>query len=230
MIVVNRQEYKYHINQGQYYYIANVLRRFMRSDLHCLNTGDYRVRSLYFDSVDNDDLYDKISGINYRKKIRFRLYNTNDSMIKAEIKNKYNDYIYKETALLKKQEASNVILGNHDFLEKTSDVVLKKIYIYFKTQYIRPVTIIDYDREAYMLPFNNIRITVDKNIRANNYDYNLFDEGLTCIPIIDPNYYILEVKFDHFLPNIITELLSSCHLNRTSISKYCMARLLESSV
>lgn len=229
MIAVSRQEYKYYINQKQYYYIKNMLQSFMNRDSHCSSSGEYRVRSLYFDSANNNDFNDKLSGITSRKKIRLRLYDTSDSVIKAEIKNKYNDYIYKETGLLKRNEADNILLGKYDFLEKVNDEILAKLYIYFKKQYIKPVTIIDYEREAYILPFNNIRITFDKNIRANNYDYNIFDDALLFTPVIDPGKYILEVKFNQFLPRFISGVLSSCELNRTSISKYCIARYFESS-
>ena len=47
----------------------------------------------------------------------------------------------------------------------------------------KPKVIVEYEREAYFLPYNNIRITFDKNLNTyNNFtDFNYIDKG-TCVP------------------------------------------------
>lgn len=48
----------------------------------------YLVRSLYFDSIYDDDYFDKINGLEYRKKIRLRIYDPDQDWAKLEVKEK----------------------------------------------------------------------------------------------------------------------------------------------
>ena len=57
--------------------------------------------------------------------------------------------------------------------------------------------IVEYEREAYFLPYNNIRITFDKNLNTyNNFDFNNIEKG-TCSPVINERMITLEVKFSN---------------------------------
>ena len=65
------------------------------------------IRSLYFDSHDNECLYAKQSGDMFRQKYRIRIYDTKSETVKFEIKNKRNNQIFKETAAITKKRSSN---------------------------------------------------------------------------------------------------------------------------
>ena len=46
------------------------------------------------------------------------------------------------------------------------------------------------------------------------------------LPLLPYNYHLLEVKYDAFLPNWISDILQTDELEQISFSKYCMARRL----
>lgn len=88
-MIVNRRELKYAISEFDYYKINDLLKQILTPDSNNGNYG-YRIRSLYFDSVDNCDYYAKIHGEEVRKKIRLRIYDTSCQWVKLEIKRKMN--------------------------------------------------------------------------------------------------------------------------------------------
>ena len=82
-----RHENKYRIDKNNMYNIRDKLSKVLQVDR---NIDGYTVRSLYFDSVNDIDYYDKLAGACNRKKIRLRLYDNNKDLIKLELKAKYD--------------------------------------------------------------------------------------------------------------------------------------------
>ena len=59
----------------------------------------------------------------------------------------------------------------------------------------KPRVIVEYERQAYYLPYGNIRITFDKNLRTFNNHTNLFElNNAAMSPIFLNNNQVLEVK------------------------------------
>ena len=52
----------------------------------------------------------------------------------------------------------------------------------------------------------------------------LFVQDNAFVGVLAPEYMILEVKYDKYLPAYVEQALSSIRMQRMSISKYCMAR------
>jgi hypothetical protein len=188
--------------------------------------NEYWIRSLYFDTLDNDDFYDKEIGVMRRKKIRLRIYDVNQQWVKIEIKNKSDQYMMKETASLSREEATALINGDKEILLKHDNEVLNNVYYFMCRDLYRPVIIVDYEREAYVAPIENIRITFDKNIRASSVEFDLFNPGLNMQPVFDDPTMVVEVKYNHFLPTWLKDILSSFHSERYAISKYCLGRFI----
>ncbi|QSX05776.1 polyphosphate polymerase domain-containing protein [Sedimentibacter sp. zth1] len=221
---IYRHEVKYYISKKDAYELSLILSYCMKKDLNSKKNGDYYIRSLYFDTFNNIDYYEKQIGTASRKKVRLRLYDTTSPSVKLEIKNKFGSYMQKETCLITRNDAAKLINGHTSILLKyNSTTVIKVLYLFQKALY-KPVITIDYDREAFMLNFENIRITIDKNIRASCNNYDIFNENIIMNPLINVNTHILEVKFNNTLPNFIQKILSKYTLQRESISKYCIAR------
>ena len=82
-----RSEIKYVVPIEKAVYINERLAGMMQRDNYCMN-GAYSVRSVYFEAVDDGDFFDKLAGVNIRKKIRLRIYNNDKSLCKLEIKQK----------------------------------------------------------------------------------------------------------------------------------------------
>lgn len=183
----------------------------------------YMVRSLYFDSIEDKDYYDKLGGELNRKKIRLRIYYPNTDYVKLEIKAKYDYHQIKESLLITKEVAEEIIKGNYGILLNYDNEVAKKIYVILTKGYYKPKVIIEYNRIAYKTA-TTTRITFDYNIRRTNNIEDFFKENINYYKLTDDSTVILEVKFDRFLEPYINEILNN-HISRTqSISKYLMGR------
>ena len=81
-----RHEIKFYINKRQAAELRLFLTKNMRLDTNTDETGSYWIRSLYFDTVENKDYYEKTIGCNIRKKIRLRIYDISTKIVKLELK------------------------------------------------------------------------------------------------------------------------------------------------
>ena len=222
-LTVKRTELKYYINYIDYKILARKLNIIMKRDVHGSENG-YLVRSLYFDSFNDKAFHEKISGVRDRKKYRLRIYNAGSKKVKFEIKNKFNNHMIKETALIDKKDALEIQNQNYEVLKKYNNQALNKIYYNFKKEKFHPVVLIDYIREAYVYDFNNIRITFDKCLKSNVCNLQLFKDT-AMIPCLNENLIILEIKYNHFLPEHIKKTLQLPRFEKSAISKYCIGRI-----
>lgn len=75
-----RHEYKYRINYFDYLILKRRIQLIMDVDPHASESGQYFIRSLYFDNIYDKALKEKLYGVNNREKFRIRIYN-NDFLI-----------------------------------------------------------------------------------------------------------------------------------------------------
>lgn len=221
---IKRNELKYYISQLEYLVLAEKLQHLLKPDPHSTPKKGYFIRSLYFDSHDDECLYEKQSGDQYRSKYRMRIYDTNSQTVKFEIKNKANNQIYKETATISKASAQKIIKGDYAELLTYNNPILNKIYIKFTSKHYRPKVIIDYTRDAYVFDFFNVRITFDKNLHSNNTDFDIFSTNLQTIPVILEGKQIMEIKYETELPEFIRRTIQLDACERMAISKYTLGR------
>ncbi len=196
----------------------------MNIDSNADDTGSYWIRSLYFDTIDSKDYYEKIIGHNIRKKIRLRIYNLSTDNVKLEIKNKANNFINKETVIISCEDAKKLINGNCNTLLDYDEIAANKVFAFMHRDLYRPTVIIDYQREAYLYPFQNIRVTLDKNLCTSFNVYNLFRDDICTIPVFNNDVFVLEIKYDHMIPACLQKLLSTFTIEKSHISKYCLGR------
>lgn len=220
---VYRHEIKFILSSMEYSQLRRLIGAFAGRDENARTDKGYYIRSLYFDTLTNLDYKSKIMGLSERKKIRLRIYDVSAETVKLEIKNKENDYSVKETSIITRADALNLMQGRYDILLKYNDAVCKKVYNNFINNIYMPKIIVDYDREAYSFPIENIRLTFDKGVRVSK-NTDMFCNNAAMCSVLSCEQIILEVKFDGFLPEHIRNALSSAHMQRMSISKYCMAR------
>ncbi len=222
ILEVSREELKYYINSIEKRKLENDLDKLLISDVHNDIDG-YKVRSLYFDSIDDTDFYDKVDGVENRKKIRLRIYTPNDTVAKLEIKRKFNNNQVKSSVIISRDDAIKLIDCNYDVLLKYDNNAAREIYYDMKLNLLKPKVTIEYERKAYVHSMNHIRVTLDSNIRSSESQFNIFSDSLTLIPI-DINTTILEVKYDGYLLNSINDILKKYNITRTSYSKYTSSR------
>ena len=197
-----RHEYKYVIPYGDMLEIRNKL-----DEVLTLDQGKpYFVRSIYFDSPDDVDYYDKQGGEMIRKKLRLRIYDIDSDIAKIEIKNKYDYHQLKESLVINKKIANKIIDGDYEDLLMMDNDLAKKIYVLLESGY-RPKVIIEYDRAAYITT-TTTRITFDYNIKKSRDFEKFFGNDINYFDITNPGDVILEVKFDRFLEPYISNILS----------------------
>ena len=223
---VKRSELKYYINNDNISILRNILKKILRLDSNNQkNKRDYEVTSLYFDTFDNINLDEKLAGTLKRKKFRIRIYNKG-SIIKFEEKNRENSVINKQSFLLDKEDAKEIISGNYNIIYdiiNTNDCILP-IYSELKSKSYRPRVIVQYDREAYTLSHGNTRITIDKNLRTFNNQTDLFNIKNNSYSILNTDIHILEVKYSLFLPSAVRAVLNSIIIQPNSISKFALCQ------
>ena len=92
---------------------------------------------------------------------------------------------------------------------------------------LRPRVIVDYEREAYLHPVEDVRITFDMRLRSGLSSVDLFNRQLPTVCPHDRNVEILEVKFNNNLPGYIAGLLHGVEAERSAVSKYVLCRRYE---
>ena len=87
----------------------------------------------------------------------------------------------------------------------------------------------DYVREAYIHPAEEVRITFDKQLRTGMYSKDLFNPHVPTISPFDNNEIILEVKYNRVMPPYIRDLLCTYCPGavQSAISKYTWCRRYE---
>lgn len=221
---VKRFELKYLIHRFEYHALVERLKYALNADKHSTPHHGYFVRSLYFDSHRNECYYDKLAGIKTREKYRLRIYHPDSPQVKFEIKNKWNNQVFKETASIDRETAGKVIRGDYHALLPYNNPVLNKIYIVFTQKGYRPRVIVDYHRDAFVYFHFNTRITIDKHLRSTTTDFDIFSRDLHTVPVILEAKDILEIKYDSLLPDFIRGLIQPAAVERMALSKYSLSR------
>ena len=222
-----RHELKYHITPAELTVLRGVLRPLMQLDPNGNERNEYHIRSLYFDTINDDALEEKIAGVGNRKKYRIRIYNFSDRVIKLECKSKYGDLISKQSVTIPRDLAEQLIAGDPEGLQRMRHPLFHDVFREMRTRLLRPAVIVDYVREAYIHPAEEVRITFDKQLRTGLYSSDMFNPMLPTYPVFDDPVEILEVKYDEFLPSYLQSVLSGVTAQRSAVSKYTWCRRYE---
>lgn len=222
---VLRQERKFLLSMTQKLRLEGKLDALLPQDPHNRPEGGYLVRSLYFDTIRNRDYWGKEDGLEQRRKIRLRIYEPEAADVYLEMKQKQGSNQLKRSLKIKREEAQRIASGDYGSLLSCKDEFATECYGIMNRDGYLPRIILEYQRKAYVKAENNIRITLDGQVRALEGDGPLFfEENPGLYPVLEPWAVILEVKYNHFLFSYIRDIIRSCNQSEVSVSKYCMAR------
>lgn len=221
---VLRFERKFLLPLEVYYRMRGRVERLLPKDAHTGQDG-YLIRSLYFDTPRDADYFDKLDGVELRRKLRLRLYSPTDGFAFLEMKQKQGAYQLKRSLRLSRADVQSLIRGEYAPLLAYPGSFAAECYALLNLHGYRPKTIVEYRREAYTAPENETRLTFDRDIRATECCPDLFDPALNLCPVMDQALVVLEVKYNGFLAEYVRELADECQRLQTSASKYCMGRL-----
>ncbi|HII4441305.1 TPA: polyphosphate polymerase domain-containing protein [Clostridium perfringens] len=226
MLSVSRKEVKFLVSSTDRVYLLNSLSQILVPDKYGDYNG-YKTRSIYFDSIDNEDFREKQIKTEKRKRIRVRIYNEEDKFAKFEIKRKHFERELKESITITKEDAIRLINREYSVLLNYKDNPLYEYaFNLMKSKSYRPVSMVEYDRRAFTHEFFNTRVTLDNNLRFTNFNYDLFNKNINFQKGLPGDKSILEVKYDRFLFQQLQEVLSKCNFIGKPPSKFGTSRQL----
>lgn len=220
---VLREEKKFLLSVDEFIALSHKVGQVMLSDPHN-GTHGYIIRSLYFDTAYDGDYYEKLDGVELRRKIRLRCYDPNANFAMLEMKQKQGPNQLKRSLRINREDAFELTRGNYAPLLKYSEPFAAECYGLMHYRAYRPKTIVEYNRKAFIAKENKIRITFDNNIVSTESNFNIFDTHLNMNPVLDKYDVVLEVKYNGFLLSYIRELINPANRSELSVSKYVLAR------
>jgi len=214
-----RYERKYLIDAGTACILKQRMSHIMFPDSNGDN-GQYHISSLYFDDIYNTSFYEKQNGVSSRDKYRVRFYNNSPEILRLERKHKTGEMVYKESAAIEQEQFERMCAGDYTFMSKEAAPVFERFYATHVTRQLRPVIMVDYDRQAYMYPAGNVRITFDSGIKTSAPMSEL------SFSVIPEDQLILEIKYSRFIPEVITGLITGSQFTQQlALSKFVMSKI-----
>lgn len=221
-----RSEWKYCIDNVSLQPIKERLLAIMDRDSHANENGNYEIHSLYFDDFQNTCARENMAGDGIRYKYRIRYYGNNSHLLFLEKKSKNNSFCNKRSCKITKEQFERIIDDDvGDLFWETQDKLLQEFCLAVVSKGFKPKVIVNYEREAFVEPINNVRITFDSSISSSNSFDQFLDSDYRKVPILPENMNVMEVKFDDVLPAYIRKMLQVERVNQRSFSKYYLCRI-----
>ncbi len=218
---VFRYEYKYLINARSAELLRRRLSALIDTDAHADANGDYFIRSIYFDDDSYTAYRDKLAGISVRNKYRIRFYNMDASRLYFEAKRKRDRFISKDGVAISRTTAIAMLRGERLTKQERRTPLLQEFDALSGARLMRPCVIVDYVRSAYSYPVGDVRITLDRDLRAESFAMeNVFSRRCGA-PVLERGEVVLEVKYCGALPPFIAQALSDVPKILCANSKYC---------
>jgi hypothetical protein len=225
MADVFRKEVKYVILKSEFYRVKSHIEELLRRDQNSDMFG-YMVRSLYFDSVYDNDLYDTLDGYMEKRKIRLRIYRLDQDVVKLEYKCKSGSDSRKYSLNITREQAKCMEKGDYSFLSQFAEPIAGTIYRRLIQGAYLPKTVVEYQRIAYQYPVSDVRVTFDTEIRTTGTPYGFLEKDLGYYYLMPTDRGVLEVKYNQFLPYPIKHIIESIDRLPTANSKYAQARII----
>ena len=132
---------------------------------------------------------EKIDGVNRREKFRIRLYNGNTDFIRLEVKRKIAGLTNKESCVIDKDRVQAILDGDTAWMPLNENALIRNLYDKMKYEGLKPKTIVEYTRDAFLYEAGNVRVTLDYDIRT----------GMQCDDFLKPDAVTVPVWEDRIL-------------------------------
>lgn len=228
--IFKRYELKYLLNWKQYLALHDAILPYMGFDTYGNPEGKYNIVSLYYESDDKKVYYETMDRMQFRQKLRLRVYDEADLLSNAfiEIKQKFKNVVNKRRTVIPLAQAYDILTKPYDEqlvknVQASNPQILKEA-LHFKDLYeLKPATIVSYDRQALSGVLENeqdLRVTFDYNLMCRSKDLKL-ENGPVGLPFLDKEMVILEVKVSNSVPFWLTRILSDFNFVQQGFSKFC---------
>ena len=219
-----RHEQKYFISHAEAAALTDRLSQVLPFDRYSLEGGKYLISSVYFDTRYDRSLDAVNDGLLMRKKYRIRSYNHSDDFISLERKSKRGPLCRKESIRIDRETYDDIMYNGGKKLKELEKPLADEFYDMIRFEGYIPKTIVEYTRRAFVSDISNVRITLDSFVKGSSTGVDMFYDCPTLVYTLPPCYVVLEVKYDHFLPDFIRNLLPAEASMQTSVSKYVCGR------
>ena len=226
MLEVFRKEIKYSVSALSFLKARPVLEGVLSLDPHCVGGRGYLVRSLYFDSAWDSDLFDVLDGLLSKQKLRVRGYSGDAERYKLEYKCKTGTDSRKESLLISRRDVERLLAGSFDFLMEHPGSTARELYGRMRAGAYSPRVVVQYRRIAYVSALCDVRVTFDYELGVSRDPADFLVPSPFFEPVIPADTGVLEVKYNSFLPQYIKDALETMDASPVSSSKYAQSRLL----
>jgi VTC domain len=224
-----RFELKYLVHEQTALQIRDFVRCYLEMDEYSVGRPNYSypVHSLYLDSDDLKLYWRTINGDKNRFKLRLRFYGTRpNAPVFFEIKRRMNNCILKQRGGVR-QENVDLLLsghlpaGNHLVSDNPKQLVaLQRFCHLLEGVQGKPKVHIFYLREAYVSDDDQVRVTLDREVKAEPNLTTALKTEMTK-PVTSFNgQVILELKFTNRYPDWFRELVRVFHVTQCGAAKY----------
>ena len=224
----NRFELKYLISRRTAERFKHGLRAYLDPDVNGNADGRYRLGNLYFDSPGLRCFHEKEDGVRVRRKLRIRYYETDENFseekqVFVEIKQRINRVTQKRRIVLAYGDALRLCVKRElpfRILEEDQKT-LEEIYVFSWQYNLQPASIVRYSRSAFIgKRFDvGLRVTFDDDLVTQLGPLHLHERN-TCVPLLNPNYVVMEIKANNRIPIWLSEMVAAYNLKTTAFSKY----------
>lgn len=223
----NRFEAKYLLPQREIPGLVSELDGYVSPDPHGEGAWGYPVSSVYWDSADLAMFWEKIEGIKFRRKLRFRSYGGSGELF-VEIKQRLDRTIQKRRARwpierIRKAFGWGDEAGSSDE-EEIDDPIVAEALLLRHSYRLRPRMAIRYRRRAFFGTYEpDLRLTFDTRVQYSSTRLEAERPLETGKYLVDPRIAVMEVKFNERVPLWLLKLIARRELSLVRLSKYCSA-------
>ena len=230
----NRYELKYLVPRTSVAEVEDALGEYVSLDPYCRGAWGYPVHSVYWDSPALVLFWEKVEGIKYRRKLRFRRY-AGGSEVFVEIKQRIDRTVQKRRVRLPVQCVKDVFgddgmpssssgAGTADDEPGADDSVLSEALLLVHRYGLLPRMSVGYRRRALFGRYEpDLRITFDRRVQFMPTDQNFAAPFDTGYDLVDPRLVVMEIKYSERVPVWLCKLVSSFGFQMIRLSKYCTA-------
>lgn len=228
-----RREAKYILSsEAQAAAIRDTIRAHMEPDPHAAGWPDlrYPLASLYLDTPGLDLYRGTVCGEKNRHKLRIRRYFVPGSPAFFEVKSRVDQIIRKRRAAVRPEAIAELVAGAVPRMAHLHSKSARDLtdLLFFRdlmhAAHASPRIRVRYFREAWAgTTENRLRITFDREVTCSpTSSADVLGESSRWIEACNLPV-ILEIKFDHVMPDWVARLVQRFDLTRTSVPKYVMS-------
>ncbi len=224
----NRFEIKYLMNFREVPSLLEEVQAYLTADEHSDPERGYSIYSVYWDSPDLGFFWEKVEGLKYRRKLRFRRYAGSED-VHVEIKQRTDRTLQKRRCRLPVHEVDRLFAGlaaGYGSLPTDAvDPVVAEAAVMCHRWRLAPRIGVRYQRRAFNGIYEpGLRVSFDTRVQ-----YRRVEQGTALEPfdvgkyVIDPRTTIMEVKYTSSAPLWLARTITRFNLQMVRMSKYCSA-------